>query len=121
LESNQKQLDELKAENLDTLVVAQQTSTEVENSIRWSQVVQQLLKVTPVNVFYRSYSASTDGKMTVSVITDSYSSAANLIAVLNKSTVFSNAFVASMARGSSDGGSQVVTFGITFDIDSSNL
>lgn len=121
LKSSQDQLDELKAEHLDSLVVAQETVKEVEASIVWSQVVQQLLKTTPVNIFYRSYSASNDGKMSVSVVTDSYTSAANLISVLNQSKVFSNAFVASLARGSSDAGSSVVTFGITFNIDSSNL
>lgn len=111
------QLSELGEQKLDAIVVAQQTVETIEQTqILWSEVVTHLLNITPLDVVYRSYSASSEGNMSVSVLTDSYDSAAQLISILNKDTQFGGAFVSSITKGSSESGSEVVSFGITFNV-----
>lgn len=114
--TTQAQLDEMQEQNLDAVVVAQQVVSEVENAIIWSDVVTDLIQVTPLDIFYRSYSASKDGRMSVNVLTDSYDSAAQLIAVLSQEELFQDVFASSLTRGSSDSGFDVVSFGLTFNV-----
>lgn len=111
------QLEQLKAESLDAVIVAQQTVEQVEASaILWSEMIAHLEQITPVNVFYRSYSASVDGRMALSVLTDSYDSAADLLSIFEEDTSFGNAFAASLTQGSTDSGIGVVSFGLTFAV-----
>lgn len=114
----QAQLDQMKAEALDSLIVAQETVAEVaETGIVWSDVMAHLGEITPLDIFYRSYSASSDGTMTVSVLSDSYDSAAGLLSIFEEDESFGDAFASSLTQGSTDSGSSVVSFGLTFNVD----
>lgn len=107
----------IQEKHLDSIIAAQQQITEVRgSSVRWSQVLVKLLSLTPVDVFYRAYSAAVDGRMNVSVLTDSYASAADLIAILTKEEAFSDVFVSSITQGASESGNDVVSFGLTFNV-----
>jgi hypothetical protein len=113
----QAQLTELQSQKLDALIVAQEKVSKVNReAVQWSKVVATLLKVTPPNVFYSSYSASSEGRMALSVITDTYDSAANLIALLDKHNLFSEVFSSSLNRGLSESNQSLVTFGVTFKV-----
>lgn len=113
----ESQLDQMREQKLDAVVAAQAVIDEVKaSSIQWSKVVIKLLDVTPLDVFYNSYNASVEGKMTVNALTDSYDSAAQLISVLDKESLFSNVFVGSLTKGDADSGSEVVSFGVTFNV-----
>ena len=117
----QDTLDDMSEQKLDSVVIAQNTIQSVESSqIVWSEVLTRLLASTPIDVFYRSYSASMDGQMSVSVLTDSYDSAAQLIAVLDDENTFEDVFVSSLSKGSADAGFDVVSFGITFSVNNTN-
>ncbi len=114
------QLEEKAEQNLDSTVVAQNTIDQVEESqIIWSRVLVSLLDLTPVDVFYRSYSASLDGELSVSVLTDSYDSAAQLISKLDDENDFEDVFVSSLSKGSADAGFDVVSFGVNFSVNNS--
>ena len=111
------QLEQLRAEKLDAVIAAQAVNDHVQaSSLKWSGVVTKLLSVTPLDVFYNSYNASSEGKMTVNALTDTYESAAQLISVLDKESLFSDVFVGSLTKGSSDSGSDVVSFGVAFNV-----
>lgn len=113
----QAQLDKMTEQKLDSTVVAQNTIKQVKDTeIIWSEVLTRLLDATPVNVFYRSYTASMDGKLAVSVLTDSYDTAAQLISVLDQEDAFENVFVSSLSKGSASTGFDVVSFGVTFSV-----
>jgi Tfp pilus assembly protein PilN len=115
----EKQLSQMRDADLDAIVVAQGVINDVEAvSIRWSDVVSQLLEVTPLDVFYTSYSASVDGKMNLNAFTDSYGSAAQLISVLDRNPLFVDVFVPSLTQGSSDSGANMVSFGLAFNVNS---
>ncbi|EKD93152.1 MAG: hypothetical protein ACD_28C00224G0003 [uncultured bacterium] len=115
--ASQEQLVELQSKKLDALIVAQEKVMKVnQESIQWSKVVATLLKVTPPNIFYSSYSASSEGRMALSVVTDAYDSAANLIALLDKHNLFSEVFSSSLNRGLSESNQSLVTFGVTFKV-----
>ncbi len=117
LEEVQDALDEKSEQKLDSVVIAQNTIASVEESeIVWSEALTRLLKITPIDVFYRSYSASMDGQMSVSVLTDTYDSAAQLISVLDDDNTFGEVFVSSLNQGSADTGFDIVSFGITFSV-----
>lgn len=116
ISDTQSALDELKAQSVDSVIVAQQTVDQVTaSSIAWSEVLTHLQQITPVDIFYRSYSASSDGRMTVSVIADSYDSAAGLLSIFESDTRFTDAFAAALTRGSTESGTGVVSFGLTFN------
>lgn len=110
-------LDEMRAKQVESIIVAAQTVDQVQaRAITWSEVITQLLEITPVDIFYRSYSASNEGEMTVSVLATSYESAAQLISILDGEPTFSNPFVASLTQGFTDSGTGVVSFGVTFNV-----
>lgn len=116
ISETQSELDQLKEQSLDAVIVAQQTIDEIgASSIVWSEVLTHLQQITPVDIFYRSYSASADGRMTVSVIADSYDSAAALLSIFESDERFSEAFAASLTQGSTESGAGVVSFGLTFN------
>lgn len=113
----QSELAKMTEQKLDSTVVAQNTIKQVKDTeIVWSGVLTRLLDVTPVNVFYRSYTASMDGKLSVSVLTDSYDSASQLISVLDNEDDFEDVFVSSLTKGSASTGFDVVSFGVTFSV-----
>ena len=112
----QAQLDQIRAQQLDAVIAAQQTADQVRaGDIQWSGVLAKLLEVTPLDVFYRSYTASVDGKLTLSALSDDYDSAAQLLSVLNQTEPFSGVFTSSLTRGSAESGSEVVSFGVTLN------
>jgi Tfp pilus assembly protein PilN len=118
-ETNQVEtlLDQMRADKLDAVIIAQQLADQVESeAVQWSGVVTRLLNITPLDVFYNSYSASVDSQMNVNAITDSYESAAQLISVLDKESTFTDVFVPSLTQGDSDTGSEVVSFGVSFNV-----
>lgn len=113
-QSVQAQLDQVKAQQLDAVIAVQQTVDQVRaGDIQWSGVLAKLLEVTPLDVFYRSYTASVDGKLTLSALSDDYDSAAQLISILNQTQPFTEVFTSSLTRGSAESGSEVVSFGVT--------
>lgn len=117
MQTAQAQLDQIKAQRLDAVIAAQQTADQVRaGDIRWSGILAKLLEVTPLDVFYRSYTASVDGKLSLSALSDDYDSAAQLLSVLNQTEPFSGVFTSSLARGSAESGSEVVSFGVTLDV-----
>lgn len=117
VQSAEAQLVELQSQKLDAILVAQKTLDELEkNSIFWSKVITHLGSITPPNVFYRSYTASADGRMSLSVLTDSYDSAANLISILTQDAAYSDVFVSSLTQGNSQSNTPIITFGITFTV-----
>lgn len=112
----QQELETLREEQLDALVLAQQTKNQVKKSIQWSKQINDLIQLMPSNIFFSSYSASVDGRMSVSVLADSYQAAADLIELFNTKEAYADVFVGSVARGSSETGGSVVSFTITFKI-----
>ncbi|HCW32784.1 MAG: hypothetical protein UT55_C0068G0012 [Candidatus Peregrinibacteria bacterium GW2011_GWE2_39_6] len=117
----QQHLANLQAQNLDVLIVAQQTMAQIDKEILWSKVISDLIKIMPIDIFYRSYSASANGTLSLSVLAPSYEAAADLIKLINNQPRFSNAFVASLTKGGSSVNStdSLISFGITFNVASS--
>jgi Tfp pilus assembly protein PilN len=114
----QSQLDALAEKELDEVAIAQEVISDVEeNSVVWSDTILHLLSVTPLDIYYRNYSAAADGAMSVSVLTDSYDSAAHLIAVLEDDDSFVDVFTSSLSLGNSSAGGDVVSFGLTFNVE----
>ena len=113
----QGQLDKIEEQKLDAIIAAQEIVDRVDaTSIKWSKVITNLIAVTPLDIFYRSYSAAADGRMNLSVITDTYDAAAHLISILDNDSQFSKPFVGSITRGTTETGGEVVNFGITFNV-----
>ncbi len=112
----QAELDQIKAAQLDAVIAAQEIVDQVKaGDIQWSGVLVKLLEVTPLDVFYRSYTASVDGKLSLSALSDDYDSAAQLLSVLNQTPPFTGVFTSSLTRGSAESGSEVVSFGVTLN------
>jgi Tfp pilus assembly protein PilN len=95
------------------LYQAQQVVDMVESEeILWSQVVKKLQDVTPITVFFSSYSASDSGDLVLSGLADSYGAVSDVIAALEKSSDFASVFVPTVTLGSTGDGQQVVSFSL---------
>jgi len=104
----------LKEQQLEEIFVAQDLETLVEiESVEWSKVISKLKDLTPVTVFFSSYSAGREGELTLSALGDSYDAVADVIAALTKSSDFENVFVPSVTLGTTGEGQEVVSFSLT--------
>ena len=109
----QAKIDELQAQEIQELFVAQKLKDKVEaGAVAWSEVVRNLQDLTPVTVFLTSYSASEAGIIQVSGLGDSFGSVADMITGLDKAPRFSDIFVPSVTAGTTADGQPVVTFSL---------
>lgn len=109
-------IDELRAEEIEELFVAQQLKELLEDTtIEWSKVVRSVQDLTPVAVFLTSYSINETGEIQVSGLGDGFGSVADIISSLQKSSDFANVFVPSVTAGTTADGQPVVTFSLKLD------
>jgi len=112
----QIKIDDLRAEEIEALFVAQELKGRVEEgTVEWSKVVRSLQDLTPVTVFLTSYSLSEQGGIQVSGLGDSFGSVADIISGLQKAPNFANVFVPSVTAGTTSDGQSVVTFTLKLD------
>lgn len=109
----QSQVDELKSQQVEELVFARNIVESVHGrAIPWSKVLKKLGDLTPVGVFYRTYSGGESGDVELTGLSDSYESTANVIKVMVDSEDFEDVFVPSVALGTTSDGQTVVSFGL---------
>lgn len=107
------QISTLKDDQIEELYVAQQLDDLVsENMIHWSLVIKKLEDLTPVTVFFSSYSGSRDGSIQLSGLGDSYGSVSDVISALTESSDFIGTFVPSVTLGTTSDGQEVVSFSL---------
>lgn len=107
------EINQLKDEQIEELVVATDVKERVDaREVKWSKVIRKLSDLTPVGVFYRSYSGSETGAIQVSALADNYESVADAIRLLEASNDFDEVFAPSVALGSTSDGTQVLSFGL---------
>lgn len=112
----QAKIDELRAEEIEELFVAQELKDRLEEAtVEWSKVVRSLQDLTPVAVFLTSYSLSEQGGIQVSGLGDSFGSVADTISSLQKASDFAGVFVPSVTSGTTSDGQSVVTFTLKLD------
>jgi len=112
------QVEELEAQNLSEVSLAQQLLTNVEaTEIKWSSVITDLIATTPLSIYYSSYSGSEDGKVTVAGLADSYSAVSDLISALSGNDSFVDIFVPSTATTGSEDSPNMASFNLTFDYE----
>lgn len=100
----------------ESVYLAQKASALVdEKSVSWKQVISAMHLLTPDTVSYLSYTGTDLGKLTVSVVTDSYDHSAAFIKIFGNSDSFTNVFVPVLSAGLADNGSAVVTFHMFLD------
>lgn len=103
----------LKEEQIQELVVAENVTELLETRvITWSQVIRKLEDLTPVTVFFRTYSGSDEGILDLTALANTYAEVADLIRILSESDDFDDAFVPSMARGLTSDGQEVISFSL---------
>jgi len=113
IEEVKQEIEALEKKGVRTATNAQAVLTDIKNTeIQWSRVISRLITITPVNVFYRSYSINSDGSMTVSGIANDYVAVSNLVQILESSDEFEYIFVPSINIGSSSSGGSIATFSL---------
>jgi len=106
-------IQELKDQQIKELVVAQDVIELVDaRSVKWSQVIRKLQDLTPVGVFYRSFSGGTLGEVEIAGLADSYDAVADVIRILVNSKDFDNVFVPTVALGTTSDGQNIVSFNL---------
>jgi len=112
----EQQMEALREQSIEELFVAQTLKDQVEaNAVIWSRVIRKLQDLTPVTVFFSSYSGSSDGSIQVNGLGDSYDSVADVIDSLETSSDFDEVFVPSVTLGSTGEGAEVVSFSLTIN------
>jgi hypothetical protein len=103
----------LQEDKIEELYNAQTLKDRLEaNQTEWSTVLRKLQEVTPVGVFFNSYTGSDDGGIQVNGVAGDYEGAAGTIAALNKSKDFDGVFMPSVTAGAASDGSPVVSFNL---------
>ncbi len=113
MEMVQSDMDALRAEQIEELFIAQEVKDAVdEQATLWSKVVRRIQDLTPVTVFFSSYSGSADGAIQLSGLGDSYGSVADVISALRDSDYFTDVFAPSVTLGTTSEGQEVVSFSL---------
>lgn len=108
----------LKSDQIEQLYNAKEISESVEaESVYWSQVIKKVQNLTPVTVFFSSYTGTGDGSLQLSGLGDSFGSVADAISSLSESEDFTDVFVPSVTLGSTSDGQQVVSFSLQVKSD----
>ncbi len=106
-------IETMRDDQIEELFVAQELKDAVEaGMVYWSKVVKSLQDLTPVTVFFSSYSAGEDGSVQLSGLGDSYGSVADVIVELEESDDFGDVFVPSVTLGSTSDGQEVTSFSL---------
>lgn len=112
----ESEIDSLKAKQIEELLNAENRVDSIRaGAVEWSSVVKKLQDLNPVEVFYKSYSASEDGSIKISAFADSYESVSSLISSLSDSDDFLDVFVSSASLGETSDGQSIVSFNIEID------
>lgn len=110
------EMDALRSDQTEELFVAQGQKDLVEaQAVTWSRVLRALDDITPVTVFFNSYSTGSNGALQLSGLSDSYASTADLIRVLENSDEFVQVFVPSLTLGSTAEGQDVLSFSLNLN------
>lgn len=114
----QIKIETLEREQIQTLFVAQEIKDGVEATrITWSKVIRKFQDLTPVTVFFSSFSGGNDSELNLSGLADSADSVADMLSVLELSDDFSNAFVPSVTEGTTSEGQTVVSFNLSVNAE----
>lgn len=106
----------LREQQLQELFTAQEIKDILESeAVEWSKVIRQLQDVTPITVFFSTYSAGSKGSISLSGLGDSYAAVADVITAMERSSNFENVFVPSATLGTTGDGQEVVSFSLSIE------
>ena len=113
----QRKIEVLNDQQIQELYSAQMLSDKLaENATRWSQVFTSLQNLTPVGVYFSSYSLNEDGSIQVTGYGDSYDSVADLISAMEKAEDFTGPFVPSVTAGKTSDGQAIASFTLSIHL-----
>jgi Tfp pilus assembly protein PilN len=116
--SVQMEIDVLKNDQIQELVQAQELKERVEaNAVTWSRVIRRVQDLTPITVFFSSYSLSDRGSVQLAGLGENYDSVADFLDALDKSSDLEDAFVQSVTLGTTGEGRDVVSFNVQVNAD----
>lgn len=114
----QNKIETLEREQIRELFIAQEVKAAVEaERVPWSKVVRNFQDLTPVTVFFSSFSGGEGGSLMLSGLTDNAGSVADLIAAIDDSEDFVDGFVPSITEGTTVDGQTVVSFNLSVNAD----
>ncbi len=114
-----RQISVLEEQDVEALFVAQETQAQFSKEVvRWSAVIRDLQRLTPVGVFFSNYGLSEDGSIQVSGLADSYDAVSDLILALNSADFFQGVFVPNVTLGTASDGRKIVSFTLSLTADS---
>ncbi len=112
----QGKITELEDEQIAELYTAELLKEKIEASrTTWSQLVAKVQELTPVTVFYSTFSGGELGQIQLNGYGDSYEAVADAIKELNRSNEFTNVFVPAVSLGTAADGQGIASFSVSFD------
>lgn len=95
------------------LFVAQNLVDRVKGSaVLWSTVLKKIQSLTPVTVFFSSYSFNESGNLQLSGLGSDYKAVSDLLDALEKAPEFKGVFVPSVTLGQAGDGQSVASFSL---------
>lgn len=112
-EGVQGKIEALKEDQIEELVVAEDLKKRIEEiQILWSKVLSSVENLTPVGVFFSSYTVGEDRSIQLSGLGNDFGAVASVISSLQKSADFTDVFVPSITLGKTSDGQSVVSFSL---------
>lgn len=117
----EEQISELEEQSLDEATAAQAILDQAEeDEVLWSDVISDLIEVTPFDIYYSSYSGTDGGGFNVSALGETYYAVAGLIEVLEDENKFKEVFIPSVSLANA-GEDEMVGFTFSFTYDDTKV
>lgn len=113
----QSEITDLEDKDLPQLVSSNELSKRMSGEIKWSKVVERIATITPETVFYRSYSASSNGQIVLAALAKNIEDLTQLIDSMTDKAYLSDVFVPTVTKGTSSDGQKQYSFSLQLDYD----
>jgi hypothetical protein len=109
----QADLEALREGSIQELFLAQNMVDRVKGSaVLWSTVLKKIQSLTPVTVFFSSYSFNESGNLQLSGLGSDYKAVSDLLDALTEAPEFQGVFVPSVTLGQTGDGQSVASFSL---------
>ncbi|KKP38310.1 MAG: hypothetical protein UR28_C0018G0003 [Candidatus Peregrinibacteria bacterium GW2011_GWF2_33_10] len=106
------QIQAFQANKLTTLVTASQLKKQINNEIKWSKIIENINKITPEGIFFKSYAGLSSGQISLAGLGADINKISNLIDVFVAKNYLTDVFIPNITKGTDSDGRAVSNFSL---------
>ena len=112
LTEKQNEIKSLEDQKLPTIVHAMELKKRMDSEIKWSEVIDNLNKIIPADIFFKSYEGTSNGQIFLSGESIEIKTIQELIDVFISKNYLKEVFVPNIAKGVNGNGQTNYTFNV---------